>query len=67
MGEFDIKYHPQMAIKAQVLANFVAEFTSREENEIDEAFWMVKVDGLSNKEARGVGVVLKTSEKDVIQ
>ena len=56
-----------MAIKAQVLANFVAEFTSREENEIDEAFWMVKVDGLSNKEARGVGVVLKTSEKDVIQ
>ena len=38
LGEFDIKYHPRMAIKAQALANFVAEFTSREENEIDKAF-----------------------------
>ena len=56
-----------MAIKAQALANFVAEFTLGVENEIDEAFWTVKVDGSSNKEVRGVGVVLKTLEKDVIQ
>ena len=67
LREFDIKYHPQMAIKAQALANFVAEFTLGVKNEIDEAFWTVKVDGSSNKEVGGVGVVLKTPEKDVIQ
>ena len=54
LREFDIKYHPQMAIKAQALANFVAEFTLGVENEIDEAFWTVKVDGSSNKEIGGV-------------
>lgn len=37
------------------------------ENKVDEAFWTVKVDGSSNKEARGVGVIFETPEKDVIQ
>ena len=27
LGPFDIKYRPRAAIKAQVLANFIAEFT----------------------------------------
>ena len=27
LGQFDIKYRPQAAIKAQVLADFIAEFT----------------------------------------
>ena len=67
LGEFNIKYRPRTAIKAQALADFVAEFTSREENKINEAFWMAKVDGSSNKEGGGVGVVLETLEKDVIQ
>ena len=67
LREFDIKYRPRMAIKAQALVDFVVEFTSRVENEVDETVWMVKMDGLSNKEAGGVGVVLKTPKKDVIQ
>lgn len=67
LREFNINFHPRTAIKAQALADFVAEFISREENEIDEAFWMVKEDGSSNKEAGRVGVVLETPKKDVIQ
>ena len=27
LGQFDIKYQPRAAIKAQVLADFIAEFT----------------------------------------
>ena len=41
LGEFNIKYRPQTSFKAQALADFVAEFTSGEENEIDEALCMV--------------------------
>lgn len=33
LNQFDIEYKPQAAIKAQVLANFIAEFTlSKDEN-----------------------------------
>ena len=37
LGAYDVKYMPQMAIKGQVLANFVAEFTKaipEEENAV---------------------------------
>ena len=27
LSQFDIEYHPRIAIKAQVLADFIAEFT----------------------------------------
>ena len=36
------------------------------ENNEDEAWWKIKVDGSSNKDA-GVKVVLESPEKDVIQ
>ena len=33
LSQFDIEYHPRMAIKAQSLADFITEFTlSDEEN-----------------------------------
>ena len=32
LGEFHIEYRPRMAIMAQALANFVAEFTCLEED-----------------------------------
>ena len=38
LSQFDIKYHPRTAIKAQALANFIAEFTSLDEDSLtDEA------------------------------
>ena len=52
---------------AQALADFVAKFTLGAEDKVDEVFLMVKVDGSFNKEAGGVGVILETTEKDVIQ
>ena len=31
LSQFDIEYHPRMAIKAQALADFIAEFTFPDE------------------------------------
>ena len=30
LSEFDVQYHPHTAIKGQVVANFIAEFTNME-------------------------------------
>ena len=32
LNQFDIEYKPQTEVKAQVLANFIAEFTLKDEN-----------------------------------
>ena len=59
LGPFDIKYRPRVAIKAQVLANFIAEFTypCKEEEPLME-IWTVQIDGSATKKVEGVGVVL---------
>ena len=48
LGEFDIEYVPMTVIKAQVLVEFVAEYTCLEEKKIDDSdipVWILRVDG----------------------
>ena len=48
LSEFDIKYQPRNAIKAQVVANFIAELTPShgDLDKVEEAkAWVVHVDG----------------------
>jgi ribonuclease HI len=70
MSEFDINYRPRTAIKAQALADFIAEFThplkEDEQSEEDEA-WTVNIDGSSTKEMSGAGVILVSLEKDKLK
>uniref|UniRef100_A0A2N9FY65 RNase H type-1 domain-containing protein n=1 Tax=Fagus sylvatica TaxID=28930 RepID=A0A2N9FY65_FAGSY len=70
MSEFDIDYRPRTAIKAQALADFIAEFThplkEDEQSEEDEA-WTVNIDGSSIKEMSGAGVILVSPEKDKLE
>ena len=49
LSQFDIEYHPRMAIKAQALADFIAEFTlTDEKNPNHEAEqWTIHTDGSS--------------------
>ena len=57
-------------IKAQVLADFIAEFTLNqgELNEVDKAQrWMVNVDGSSMLYAGGIKVILKSPEGDKLK
>ena len=47
LSQFDIEYRPRMVIKAQALADFIAEFTDPEHEENHEELWTVHTDGLS--------------------
>jgi hypothetical protein len=72
LSEFDIDNRPQIAIKAQALANFIAEFTNKD-NEPTEAEesrasrWTIHTDGSSTKNAGGVGIIIRSPEGDIIR
>ncbi|XP_075633446.1 uncharacterized protein LOC142605906 [Castanea sativa] len=65
-----IRYQPRSTTKAQVLADFIAEFTPNQGglDEIDEAQrWVIYVDGLFTLYAGGIGVMLKSPEGDKLK
>ena len=67
LSEFDIIYKPKTAIKGQVLADFVMEFTSAEPAEnvqapTDLPIWKLSVDGATNAQGSGVGLILTSLE-----
>ena len=66
LSEFDIKYQPRHAIKAQALANFITEFTPNYDDleVMEDKKWIIHVDGLSIQHAGGIEVVLQSPEGD---
>ncbi|XP_065628846.1 uncharacterized protein LOC136067227 [Quercus suber] len=69
-SEFDIKYQPRHAIKAQALADFIAKFTPTHDDigEMEDSKkWIVHVDGSSTQYAGGIGVVLQSPEGDKLK
>ena len=70
LSEFDVRYQPRNAIKAQVLADFIVEFTPNQgkQDGVDETQrWVVNVDGSSTLYVGGIGVILKYSEGDKLK
>ena len=70
LSEFDIQYQPRHAIKAQALANFIAEFTpgcDDIEGMEDNKKWVVHLDGSSIQHVGGIGVVLQSPEGDKLK
>ena len=68
LSEFDIQYHSRTTIKGQVVTDFIVEFTNGENKGADECpQWSIYIDGSSNKQARGAGVVLLSPEGDKIE
>ncbi|XP_073270718.1 uncharacterized protein [Primulina huaijiensis] len=63
LGEYDIQYVPRTAIKAQALADFLAETLHVE----IEDLWKVYVDGSSTNEGSGVGVLLISPKGDELK
>ena len=49
LSQFNIEYHPRTAIKAQALADFIAEFTFPEEDSLtnEAERWIIQTDGSS--------------------
>jgi len=65
LSQFDIDYKPRTAIKGQALADFVAEFTGLPidaDEEVQPVRWKLYVDGSSNDNGSGAGLVLHTPE-----
>ena len=67
LSEFDIRYNPKTSIKGQVLADFVMEFTSAEPVEnaqttTDLPIWRLSVDGATNAQGSGAGLILTSTE-----
>ncbi|CAL1396746.1 unnamed protein product [Linum trigynum] len=58
LSEYDIQYAPRPAIKAQILADFIAEGVTLET--APEGVWEVYVDGAASKHGAGAGVVVRT-------
>ena len=65
LSEFDIRYCPCTAIKGQVVADFITEFTLMEGKGVEVVSqWSIHTDGSLNRQAGGAGVVLRTPEGD---
>ena len=67
LSEFNIRYKPKNAIKRQVLADFVKEFTSAEPAENaqtipDLPIWKLFVNGATNSQGSGAGLILTSPE-----
>ncbi|KAL2250155.1 UNVERIFIED_CONTAM: hypothetical protein Sindi_2489200 [Sesamum indicum] len=57
LGYYDIDYKPRIAQKAQVLADFVMELSSDPEEQ--SCKWMLHVDGSSNANNGGAGILIE--------
>ncbi|KAH9750796.1 Ribonuclease H [Citrus sinensis] len=75
LSEFDIDYKPRAAIKAQAMADFVAEFTEPEvcldgpdvvTDSGEAQVWQMYVDGSSGEQGSGAGIVLEGPEGEEI-
>ena len=67
LSKFDIKYKPKTAIKGQILADFVMEFTSAElagatQTTPDLPVWRLSVDGAANAQGSGASLILTSPE-----
>ena len=54
-------------IKAQVLVDFITEFTTKEDKEVESMAWMIWTDGSSNQRAGGAGLLLRSPEGDTVE
>ena len=68
LGQFDIEFQPRAAIKAQILADFIVEFTYpyKEEEPLMET-WTVQTDKSATKKVGGAEVVLISSEGEILK
>ncbi|XP_075641959.1 uncharacterized protein LOC142613482 [Castanea sativa] len=63
LSEYDIRYQPRTAMKGQILADFIAEFTTTEEHGAEETpTWRIHIDGSSNRNERMRGYLEKVKE-----
>ncbi|XP_057724044.1 uncharacterized protein LOC130940004 [Arachis stenosperma] len=59
LSQYDIRYEPRQAIKAQAMADFLVEVTG-DASEEGGTRWKLHVDGASNQTFGGAGIILES-------
>jgi len=68
LSEFDVQYEPRGPINGQVYAYFVVELSLAATHQERAGFkWVLSVDGSSNQQTSGVGVILEGSNGLLIE
>ncbi|XP_050890966.1 uncharacterized protein LOC127096442 [Lathyrus oleraceus] len=67
LSEFDIQYESRKALKAQALADFVAEMTHCPTPVESAHKWTIFVDGASSTSGSGAGIILENEEGILIE
>lgn len=69
LSQFDIEYKPWMAIKAQVLADFITVLTVPEGESVQDALTlrMIHTNGSLVQKMGGVGVIITSLEGDILK
>ena len=67
LSQFDIEYRPWTTIKAHALANFIAEFTSPEHEDVQGELWKIHMDESSTQKRGGASVVIASLEGDILK
>ena len=70
LSEFNMRFRPGEAKKAQALVDFIAKFTpTHDQQSKDQGAkqWAVRVDGLSTQHAGGIGIVLQSLKGDHLE
>ena len=63
LSEFDIRYKPRVAVKGQILEDFIIEFTPAQTTEatqlaLDLPIWKLSIDGVANTQGSDTGLIL---------
>ncbi|MCI18201.1 maturase K, partial [Trifolium medium] len=67
LSEFDIHYESKKALKAQALADFVAEMALPASPNSEADKWTIFVDGASSSTGAGAGIILKNGAGTIIE
>jgi ribonuclease HI len=67
LSEFDIRYESRKALKAQALADFVAEMAIPALPNSEANKWTIFVDGASSSTGAGAGVILENEAGTIIE
>ena len=63
-SEFGIQYEPCLALKGQVLADFLEELPQLDVVQDNNGWWILNVDGASRQKGAGVGLQLKALTRE---
>ncbi|XP_015960038.1 uncharacterized protein LOC107483914 [Arachis duranensis] len=66
LSEYDIQYQPGGALKSQVLAYFITEFTVDEPSPTSNT-WTLYIDGASNNKSSGAGILLEDEKETALE